>query len=556
MAQFAFAQSNSIREMTGVDLEKSFIEPLSNGGYVVAGYKRGAGLGLTLAAFDGCDNIDWSVTLATPNEAVRLAEMVVTKSNDILLWGYIFTNNSSQNHIDGILVKVSSEGRVKWTKSYHANYNDIAYSLGESPQGHYYLYGNQTPTAGQGYNFIIKADTSGNILWSRNYLPSGLWGRGISTSDGGFLVCNSGRVYKVDSAGDVQWINQYSDLSYPSRLLEADEGYVLAKYEYSPDQSFSFVLKLNKNGTLAWTSHAYPFQSAGSVEKLPNGNLAVLSPSKTFWEIGSSDGRHIRQVNLGGHLLASGIDYCQLSNGRSVFLTLENVLHSIDSNMELSCGFVELHDTTGRHMVIVTPEQLTASNAAFQVNSNTFDIVDNPINITFLCGEPMPYGFPLLTPDTTICRGKTITIDLEQNSSATYLWDNGQTTSSRSISQEGSYHVDITICDSTLRRDIDVNWGLCDCEVTLHNAFTPNNDGVNETYGPVFECWFEKYEFQVFNRWGTLVFMSIDPSERWDGSYQGEKQPAGVYFSTLKYSTIRLGTPEEQTLATDVTLIR
>jgi gliding motility-associated-like protein len=39
------------------------------------------------------------------------------------------------------------------------------------------------------------------------------------------------------------------------------------------------------------------------------------------------------------------------------------------------------------------------------------------------------------------------------------------------------------------------------------------------------------------NRWGTVVFETTDPLERWDGTYKGEPLPPGVYVYKVEYAT-------------------
>ena len=42
--------------------------------------------------------------------------------------------------------------------------------------------------------------------------------------------------------------------------------------------------------------------------------------------------------------------------------------------------------------------------------------------------------------------------------------------------------------------------------------------------------------FQVFNRWGNLLFETTNPYERWDGTDKGANAPDGVYFYILNAS--------------------
>lgn len=63
----------------------------------------------------------------------------------------------------------------------------------------------------------------------------------------------------------------------------------------------------------------------------------------------------------------------------------------------------------------------------------------------------------------------------------------------------------------------------------MPNAFTPNNDGINDCFGiknwgPVTE-----FDFSIYNRWGQLVFHTTDPGICWNGNFKAEAQNAGLY---------------------------
>jgi gliding motility-associated-like protein len=62
----------------------------------------------------------------------------------------------------------------------------------------------------------------------------------------------------------------------------------------------------------------------------------------------------------------------------------------------------------------------------------------------------------------------------------------------------------------------------------IPNTFTPNGDGLNDTFGVAGEA-IKDINIQIFNRWGQLIFESADGNRRWDGTYQGEKVPMGSY---------------------------
>ena len=69
------------------------------------------------------------------------------------------------------------------------------------------------------------------------------------------------------------------------------------------------------------------------------------------------------------------------------------------------------------------------------------------------------------------------------------------------------------------------------------NAFSPNNDGLNDTWGFITEadCW-NTWQVLIFNRWGQVVYEMDNPDDRWDGSFRNGDYYTqdGVYGYTLR----------------------
>ena len=72
------------------------------------------------------------------------------------------------------------------------------------------------------------------------------------------------------------------------------------------------------------------------------------------------------------------------------------------------------------------------------------------------------------------------------------------------------------------------------------NTFTPNSDEQNPVFKPIFADGFEplKFEMQIYNRWGELVFMSKDFNSGWDGSVRTNGQNAmyGTYIWNMFFT--------------------
>jgi len=66
-------------------------------------------------------------------------------------------------------------------------------------------------------------------------------------------------------------------------------------------------------------------------------------------------------------------------------------------------------------------------------------------------------------------------------------------------------------------------------DIYLPNAFTPNEDGLNDVFKGT-PVGIKQFNYlKVFNRWGQLIFFTSDYNYAWDGTWHGEKQASGVY---------------------------
>ncbi len=81
-------------------------------------------------------------------------------------------------------------------------------------------------------------------------------------------------------------------------------------------------------------------------------------------------------------------------------------------------------------------------------------------------------------------------------------------------------------CVDTVTKYIVIQSGI---NVFIATAFTPNNDGLNGTFIPVYEN-VESAKMLVYDRWGQLVFSTESLTEGWDGSYKGQPAPDGVFL--------------------------
>ncbi|HLO91391.1 MAG TPA: gliding motility-associated C-terminal domain-containing protein, partial [Lentimicrobium sp.] len=87
--------------------------------------------------------------------------------------------------------------------------------------------------------------------------------------------------------------------------------------------------------------------------------------------------------------------------------------------------------------------------------------------------------------------------------------------------------------------------------VYVPNAFTPNGDGLNDTFKPIITKpdLISQYHLSIYNRWGQCFFETSDPSKSWDG----KDELPGAYNWVVSYKD---GMGKVNQLKGSVTLIK
>ena len=140
--------------------------------------------------------------------------------------------------------------------------------------------------------------------------------------------------------------------------------------------------------------------------------------------------------------------------------------------------------------------------------------------------------------DTLLCNGDEIRVGATSILSSYYSWTTGEATDSIVVSTAGAYILTVENRCGILKDTIQVDYKICDCEPYIPTAFTPNNDGRNDMFGPLMKCRIESYEFIVVNRFGEVLFRSTDNTQKWDGTYKGVPCDVGGYFYLLRIKNI------------------
>ncbi len=226
--------------------------------------------------------------------------MVLTDNGEIVMAGFKSTNNTK----DVLLMKTDASGNEMWSRIYNPGFNDWGRALRRTNDGGYIIAG-MTEVTSQTYDpFLIKTDSEGNLLWSRNYdYGFGADDRGHAvwqTADGGYIVAGQTLlvhglfanydmyVFKTDAEGNVQWTKIFfrqeedADVALAVQQL-TDGGYIIGGFTHSSPWS-SYILRLDGSGNEVW-SNIYPgeWQSeCYDIQQTPDGGFILTGTESSF----------------------------------------------------------------------------------------------------------------------------------------------------------------------------------------------------------------------------------------------------------------------------------
>lgn len=75
---------------------------------------------------------------------------------------------------------------------------------------------------------------------------------------------------------------------------------------------------------------------------------------------------------------------------------------------------------------------------------------------------------------------------------------------------------------------------IIEAKLRIPTAFTPNGDNINDFFS-VTDGIYNNFEMFIYNRWGTLVFQTNNPTPGWNGTYEGSEAPSGGYSYRITF---------------------
>jgi hypothetical protein len=284
---------------TGDD-HSSSVQQTTDGGYIVAG-RTGSNDGdatgnhgdwdYWVVKLDSSGNIQWQKCLGGTGSDFA-SSIQQTTDGGYIVAGYTYSNEGdvtgNHGYSDYWVVKLNSSGNVQWQKCLGGTGDDFASSVQQTTDGGYIVAGQTgsndgdvTGNHGYGDCWVVKLDSSGNILWQKCLGGTSVeWAFSIQqTTDGGYIAAgrtgsNDGDVtgnhgywdywvVKLDSSGNILWqkcLGGTIDESASSIQQTADGGFIVTGIDLSNNGDVTghhgfydcWVVKLDGSGNIQW----------------------------------------------------------------------------------------------------------------------------------------------------------------------------------------------------------------------------------------------------------------------------------------------------------------
>lgn len=157
--------------------------------------------------------------------------------------------------------------------------------------------------------------------------------------------------------------------------------------------------------------------------------------------------------------------------------------------------------------------------------------------------------------DTTIWQGSPFTLHgsggTKYNWQPAYLLNNAASQSVSGVLQNNQQFI-LKASDDKGCTGYDSVWVYVMLPLKIPNAFSPNGDGINDSWIIENSGNYSNISLEVFNRWGQLIHRQSGNLQPWNGTFNNKVLPVGTYYYILK---INAG-GKQQTISGSVTVLK
>lgn len=440
--------------------------------------------------------------------------------------GYIIAGSSMSNNgdvkngnkgaHDAWIIKVDNTGKIEWEKTYGGSDGDVPRAIIECNDGGYIFVCNTRSSAsgdisginkGVGYSdlWIVKIDSSKNIIWEKNYggmydeLPNNMF----EDSDGNYIVFASARSNDGDviaSHGGMDW----------------------------------WILKIDQvNGNILWQKTIggsggdwLPYLNRGVRKLCINGKTKYLASGLSDSPI---SGDKTKKNSLpSGMSPGSGLSSpWVLLLDENVNIVWDQVIDSVSFSGSYAYGYANYSYPTfdGGFIFFANPQQSSAKKMEWWVRKyKDDDLTNNVVDTDLINGNLI-----------TICDDSFAIVSCMYDYDK-YWWSNNIASKADTLYNQGLYLLKVRDDKGCYFKD-SVYLLAIDCDtiedindstvigtdtvpeidtinkyVFIPNVITPNNDGINDVFQINVSASVSDINFKLYNTKGKLIYETTDPS--------------------------------------------
>jgi gliding motility-associated-like protein len=512
--------------------------------------------------------------------------------------------NPLPNDFDIFIAKYDATGNALWAKSINMSYFWAGYnSIASDPTGNLYITGNfdesaitignitlnKTGIMGTDF-YLAKYDAMGNVVWAKNGAGNSWdYSHGITTdligniyitgefrssvfTIGSDTLSNSGSydvyVTGYDASGNTLWAKKAGGSSDDNSIdISGDNNgnlFITGEFD-SPALSFGNTTLINNGfddifvAKLTLCKLPPPTITASSPTTFCNGDSVILTSSVAVSYLWSNAATSQSiTVETGGiyWVQISDSNGCKAKDSINVY-TLATPEINLGNDTSI-CNDQQLPFTlnAGNNGIAYLWNNGAVTQSITVTVSGIYSVIVSDAN-NCTATDTIEVSFKpalhiSLGNDSIMCPGDMVRLS-PGNEFDTYLWSDGSTTPGLNINKPGSYSI-IVHKDGCNASD-EIHMAECNSEIMLPNVFTPNEDGFNDYFYPVYKN-IDKINLIIMNRWGKKIYEGSGKAALWDGKQSGILCPAGVYYYLLDYEEKGENIRNIKQLHGSVTLLR
>lgn len=234
----------------------------------------------------------------------------------------------------------------------------------------------------------------------------------------------------------------------------------------------------------------------------------------------------------------------------------------VDVSTHSSCpgeedGFADIvltgRDFSAIESIEVNGELKENESRIFQLSEGTYTIIildtigcEENVTFSILSEEPLEVDLQDLELDCDEIGGfLQVEVMSGADDELSIVWDNGSTANQLFVVEEGEYTVEVSNRCQSFSLAAKAFFDPTDLELAYYvpNAFSPNDDGINDVFKPYFSPDVDliEFDFSVYDRWGKKIFQTGDPAFGWDGISEEQLSDQAVFVWVLEAAVYMCG---------------